>query len=300
MAERWALITGVSKGGLGDALLHELLSRNINVIATGPTLAQLDYLKPKANNTAKLEKLELDVTSPTSITAAATAVRHLTNSRLNYLINNAGYGYMHPLLDASILEIRHNFDVNVFGLLAVTQAFFPMLRVAKGVVVNQASIAGLPGICQPFIGSYSASKAAVVGLNNTLRVELVPFGVRVVTLVTGDVNTQFWGHVEGGSAGIPESSSYQPIKDHVNAMLRGTTKPGGARSPAEWAKGVAKDLLVSNPPSHIYRGFLATTMWWVSWLMPIWLLDWLFARETQITKLKSILEAEEQGGKKQQ
>ena len=84
-----------------------------------------------------------------------------------------------PLMDANIESIKRNFGVNVFGLLAVTQAFFPLLRTAKGMVVNQASISGLPGLCQPFIGAYSANKAAVVDLSNTLRVELVPFGIKV-------------------------------------------------------------------------------------------------------------------------
>lgn len=90
---------------------------------------------------------------------------------------------MMPLLDADIANVKQNFDVNVFGVLAVTKAFFPLLRAAGGMVVNQASIAGLSNICQPFIGSYSASKTAVVDLSNTLRVELAPFSVKVSNAV---------------------------------------------------------------------------------------------------------------------
>lgn len=176
---RWALISGVSQYGMGGALTEELLGHGVNVIATGPTLKQLDYLSPTAP--AKLEKLELDVTSPESIAAAVNATKETTGGKLDFLVNNAGYGYMMPLMDADINKIRKNFDVNVFGLLAVTQAFFPLLREAKGMVVNQASITGLPGLDQPYIGTYSASKRAVVSFSNTMRVELAPFGIKVST-----------------------------------------------------------------------------------------------------------------------
>lgn len=183
MAQQWCLITGVSQYGMGGALTEELLGHNVNVIATGPTLKQLEYLNP--NRTAELEKLELDVTSPDSIAAAVKATEQITGGKLDFLVNNAGYGYMMPLMDADIDKIRKNFDVNVFGLLAVTQAFFPLLREAKGMVVNQASITGLPGLDQPYIGTYSASKRAVVSFSNTMRVELAPFGIKVCSRESG-------------------------------------------------------------------------------------------------------------------
>jgi len=142
---KWALITGVSAGGLGDALAAELMSRGINVIATALELDMLDYLRPPSTGASPvaLEKLQLNVTDSTSIAAATTEASRITNGKLDYLFNNAGYGYMMPLLDADVAAVKRNFDVNVFGLLAVTQAFFPLLREAKGVVVNQCSIAGL-------------------------------------------------------------------------------------------------------------------------------------------------------------
>ena len=179
--KKWALITGVSKGGLGDALVDELLLRGINVIATGLDLEHLDTLN--SSDSARLEELKLDVTSPSSISAAVRKTEEITGGQLDILINNAGYGYMMPLMDADIDKVKANFDVNVFGLLAVTQAFFPMLKTSKGMVVNQASIAGLPHISQPFIGTYSASKTAVIDLSDTLRVELAPFGINVGRII---------------------------------------------------------------------------------------------------------------------
>jgi 1-acylglycerone phosphate reductase len=172
---RWALATGVSEGGLGDALVTELLKQDFNIIATALKIELLDYI-PQSSS---LVKLQLDVTSAESISAAAEEVSAITNGRLDLLINNAGYGYMMPLMDTNPLAVTKNFDVNVIGLLAVTQAFFPLLRKANGTVANQCSIAALPGGRQPFIGTYSASKAAVMSLSDTMRVELAPFGIKV-------------------------------------------------------------------------------------------------------------------------
>lgn len=172
----YILITGVSLGGLGDALTTELLKQpNIHILASGLESTHLSHLP----NSDRISRLQLDVTSPTSISSAVATVTSITNGRLNYLINNSGYGYMMPLLDAEAQAVRQNFDVNVFGLLAVTQAFFPLLREAKGMVVNRCSIASLAGGRQPYIGSYCATKAAVASLNDTMRVEFAPFGVKV-------------------------------------------------------------------------------------------------------------------------
>jgi NAD(P)-dependent dehydrogenase (short-subunit alcohol dehydrogenase family) len=173
----YVLITGVSPGGLGDALTTELLKRtNIHVLASGLEIGHLAHL-PKHD---RISKLQLDVTSPSSISAAVAVVASITNGCLHYLINNAGYGYMMPLLDAEAQAVKQNFEVNVFGLLAVTQAFFPLLRESKGTVVNQCSIASLAGARQPYIGTYCATKAALASLNDTMRVEFAPFGVKVM------------------------------------------------------------------------------------------------------------------------
>lgn len=172
----WFLITGVSPGGLGDALATELLKRpNIHVIVTGLEASHLDHL----SESARIAKVQLDVTSSSSISEAVKQVAQITGGRLDFLVNNAGYGYMMPLLDADLGAMRRNFDVNVFGLLAVTQACFPLLREARGTVVNQCSIASLPAARQPYIGTYTATKAAVASLNDTMRTEFAPFDVDV-------------------------------------------------------------------------------------------------------------------------
>ena len=286
-----AHVLTATTGGLGDALTNEILTRGINVIATGQTASQLNYLETSGSQ--RLEKLELDVTSTLSIAAAVKETSNMTGGRLSILINNAGYGYMTPLMDVDIEKVKANYDVNVFGLLAVTQAFFPLLRAGSATVVNQTSIAGLQGLSQPFIGTYSSSKAAVIGLSDTMRVELAPFDVKVVALVTGDVKTEFWSNVQGAHQGIPETSAYLQIKDHVDAMMAGRTNPPGQHLREKWAKYVVDDLLKANPPLYVRKGYLATTMAWVTWLFPTWLFDLTFAQTSQSAKLKALLRSQE-------
>ena len=177
---RWALITGVSEGGLGDALTTAFLGRGVSVIASSIDLKLLEYLP---HETGRLERVQLDVTSSESILSAVKFVSAITGGELDYLVNNAGYGYMTPLLDASIAKVKAEFDVNLFGLLEVTQAFFPLLQKARGMVVNQSSIAGLRAGCQPYIGIYSSSKAALTAMSNAMRVEFQPFDVKVESKV---------------------------------------------------------------------------------------------------------------------
>ncbi|RMY27511.1 hypothetical protein D0866_10095, partial [Hortaea werneckii] len=279
--EEWALITGVSQGGLGDALTRELFARNINVIATNIRMEDMEYLSSTSSQSqnARLEKLQLDVTDPKSISTARDATGKLTGGRLDYLFNNAGYGYMMPLLDCSIEGMRKNFDVNVFGLLAVTQVLFSLLREAGGVVVNQSSIA-------PFIGSYQASKSALSSLSNNMRVEFAPFGVKVVTLETGDVRTGFWTFASASSATLPPDSLYHPIKDVAEKTMRGQGNPPGQHTRERWAKAVVDDILQSRPPSHVRRGYLATTLYLVSLSMPFWILDRLYTRACGLDKLR--------------
>lgn len=294
-SRNWALITGVSPGGIGEALTLALLRRDISVIATGLELEHLDHLS-SSDCTAQLAKLQLDVTATSSITSAVTGTTELLakhGGKLSYLFNNAGCGYFNPITDISLLAMKANFDVNVFGLIAVTQAFFPLLHEAKGTIVNQGSIASLSPGRQPYIGVYSATKAALASLNDTMRVEMAPFGVKVVQLVTGDVATEFWNHHEVAFAGakLPPGSLYAPIRDDVEKIMRGETRPAGAHDRHVWAGKVVDDLLrnTEHPPRFIRRGFLAVVIYIASLLLPVWMADWAFAQACKLIELRELL-----------
>lgn len=135
------LVTGCSDGSLGAALAEAFARRGFHVFATlrDPTKAS----SLVASNPDKgIEVMTLDVTDSASISSCVAVVAAKTGGRLDVLVNNAGSIFVMPLLDTDIAEAKKLFDVNVWGLLAVTQAFAPMLVRSQGVVLNIASIAG--------------------------------------------------------------------------------------------------------------------------------------------------------------
>lgn len=146
MAPKSVLITGCSAGGIGFALALAFQQRGLYVFATARTLSKMAELEKLPNVTL----LSLDVTSSSSIAAAVDAVRTKTGGTLDYLVNNSGGGLFMPILDTDVDEARRMFEVNIFGVLAVTQAFAPLVIAAKGTVVNNSSIAGC--LYPPFMG----------------------------------------------------------------------------------------------------------------------------------------------------
>ncbi|RTE83961.1 hypothetical protein BHE90_001564 [Fusarium euwallaceae] len=196
-------ITGCSPGGIGSALARQFHTRGHHVIASGRTASEIDpSLSPLGITT-----IILDVTSSESIFSAAQRVNSETGGHLDILINNAGVIHVLPFADEPVAEVRRLFDVNVFAIWTVTQAFLPLLLEAKGLVVNIGSINA--GLCPPLFGAYNASKAAVEALGRTMRRELAPLSIRVVTVKTGSVRSTLFDHAE--SITIPETSIYAEI-----------------------------------------------------------------------------------------
>jgi len=133
------LITGCSDGGLGAALAEAFARRGFHVLATLRDPSKAPVL---ASRPGLIDVLPLDVTDTTSIASCAVAVATKTGGLLDVLVNNAGSMFIMPLLDTDVAESKRLFDVNVWGMLAVTQAFASMLVRSRGVVLNIASIAG--------------------------------------------------------------------------------------------------------------------------------------------------------------
>ena len=138
MALKSVLITGCSAGGIGSALAEAFQKRNLHVFATARTPSKMSHLEKLPNVTL----LTLDVTSASSIAAAVEAVRAKTGGKLDYLVNNSGRGFVMPTLDVNMEEAKRIFDVNFWAVLAVTQAFAPLLIAAQGTIVNISSLIG--------------------------------------------------------------------------------------------------------------------------------------------------------------
>ena len=168
VTKKSVLITGCSDGSLGAALALAFAAHNFHVFATlrdPPKAASL-------SSHPDIEVLPLEVTHPSSISSCVATVEKKTGGRLDVLVNNAGIMFVMPLLDTSIEESKKLFDVNVWGLLAVTQAFAPMLVRSKGVLLNIASIAG--AVRMAWQGPYSPCCPALPSSSSYSSRRLVP------------------------------------------------------------------------------------------------------------------------------
>jgi len=282
------LITGCSDGGLGSALALEFAnSPKFHVLATARNPAKMSHLREKSNITL----LTLDVLSEASIKSCLATVSADFGS-LDMLINNAGTGFMTPLSDATDLDAcRRTFDLNVWAALAVTQAFLPLLTKAKGVVVMNSSVASV--IPVPGMGIYSASKAALAMLTDTLRLEVAPFGIRVVELKTGTVESHF--HENSGKVVLPANSLYAPIKADMETLINGTSKEDTSRrmDASVWAKQVVGQLVKSDPPTKVWKGGAAGTIYWVTTLPLQRFMQGTLAKLAGLTRLGEMLRTQE-------
>ncbi|KAK8017465.1 NADPH-dependent 1-acyldihydroxyacetone phosphate reductase [Apiospora rasikravindrae] len=255
------LLTGCSEGGIGFALAQEYHRRGCRVIATARNPAKMARLTESGIETL----LQLDVADPASIREAVRAVTDLLSTttgggQLDVLVNNAGGGYQAPLLDADLDEARRLFDVNVWGVLAVTQAFAPLLVASATAgrrprVVNIGSVAGLVPV--PWQGVYNASKSALAALNNTLRLEFRPLGIDVVHIVTGGIATNFVDNA--AAARLPRDSLYAPLAADIEGNLEGgRVREAQGCSVETYARTVVAQTLKTNPPTSVWKGTLAT------------------------------------------
>lgn len=250
---RTILVTGCSDGGLGSALAMALHERGWRVFATARNPSKLRVAKA-----AGLECLQLDVVSEDSIARAVAEVTRLTGGALDALINNAGAGHSTPLIHVDMDRAHDLFDLNALSILRVTRAFLPLLlkSPSDALVVNTTSSSALLGVGLPLMGAYNATKAAAASITEGLRLELAPFGVRVVNLVPGAVKSAFADNAP--SLELPSDSIYGPARDRIQQAMNGP--PAGFEpSDAEaWARQVAADLGRSRPPHMLFSGAQST------------------------------------------
>lgn len=188
------LVTG-SSTGIGRATALEAAARGHRVFASARRLESVADLVAKG-----ITPLALDVTEPATISEAVQEALR-SEGRIDALVNNAGYGQYGAVEDVSLEEWRAQFEVNVFGALAVLRAVLPGMRAARGgTVVNVSSVAGRVAV--PFAGAYSASKHALEAISDALRVELAPWGIRVVLVEPGPISTRFGDRAREATARI--------------------------------------------------------------------------------------------------
>lgn len=184
MKDKIILITGCSSG-IGFDAVFSLRERGHRVIGSCRKIEDVQKLLDKG-----IEAVQLDVSDSSSIQSAFTEVLAKTEGRLDVLINNAGYGQAGALEDISRDVLRAQFETNVFGLVELTNLAIPVMRKqGYGRIINLSSILGV--ISMPFRGAYNASKYAVEGVSDTLRLELKSSGIDVITIEPGPIESRF-------------------------------------------------------------------------------------------------------------
>jgi NAD(P)-dependent dehydrogenase (short-subunit alcohol dehydrogenase family) len=189
-AQRVALVTGASSG-FGLLAAVELARRGMRVFASMRDVAKRGRLDAAAAAAkVQLDVVRLDVTDEPSIRAAVREVEG-KGSRLDVLVNNAGFGMAGFFEDLELAELREQFETNFFGLAAVMQAVMPGMRQRRaGRIINVSSIGGRSA--KPGLSAYCSSKFAVEGLSEAVRMELLPYGVHVVLVEPGSFRTEIF------------------------------------------------------------------------------------------------------------
>jgi NAD(P)-dependent dehydrogenase (short-subunit alcohol dehydrogenase family) len=219
------LITGASTG-IGAAAARHMAAKGWRVFAGVRKAADGDALKDGA--TGDLRPIILDVARPEQIASAVQTVSEsLAGEKLAGLVNNAGIAKMGPLAIQPMDDFKAHFDVNVFGLLAVAQAFTPLLgadaarKGPPGRIVNITSVGGR--LSAPFLGAYTATKHAVESITDSLRRELVIYGIDAIAIGPGSVRTPIWDKAEAANTEGPYDKSdwAEPLKQFEQVMLSG-------------------------------------------------------------------------------
>jgi len=241
--KRTALITGASSGfGLLTAVT--LARHGWRVLATMRDLARREKLEAAARAAGVIDRIEfhaLDVTDAETIAALAELVARRLGL-LHAVVNNAGFAMAGFADDVSDAELRRQFDTNFFGTVAVTRAFLPQLRrQGAGHIVILSSISGRMGF--PGVSSYAASKFALEGWAETLRLEMKPLGIQVVLVEPGAFSTDIWTRNANISAGTMDPASPNAARIAKWRVRMESTKPKA--NPQVVADGIA--AILENP-----------------------------------------------------
>ena len=261
------LVTGASSG-IGKAIAKVLLQNNFIVYAAARRVEKMTDI---ANLGAIV--LPMDITQSAQIEAAVAKIQ-AAHGGVDILINNAGFGSYGAMEDTPIEAARYQFEVNLFGLARLTQAVLPYMRNKpkagqKGIIVNMSSMGGK--IYFPLGSWYHASKHALEGWSDCLRLELAPFDIDVVIIEPGIIETEFSDVMVGPLLKRSGNSAYAPMARSLAKSTQDSYEKGGS-SPDVIAQVVLKAVTSPQPKTRYVAGRLA----WPLLLLRKWLPDRAF------------------------
>lgn len=272
-----ALVTGASSG-IGYAISNELATRGYTVYACA---RRVEPMTPLIKEHAKgvIIPVQLDVTNLKEILAFKERLgKELPEGKLDVLYNNAGQSCTLPALDCTDEQTRQCFNVNVFGHINMTRELSQYVINGKGTILFTGSLSGIFQF--PFGSVYAATKAAIHQYARVLHTEMKPFGVRVINVVTGGVNTNI-----ADTRPIPKGSVYdfdscQEAFENRQLMA----KKNHPMDPKVYAKKIVDDIQSKKDPVDVYRGTMASILHWVTILIPYWLIEWGVVKKFKLDK----------------
>jgi NAD(P)-dependent dehydrogenase (short-subunit alcohol dehydrogenase family) len=278
MTRGTVVITGASTG-IGEATAIHLDSLGFSVFAG--IRKDSDAQRLGSSGSERLRPLRLDVTDSSSIETAATEVEEATgDAGVAGLVNNAGIAVSGPVEFVPVEEFRRQLEVNVIGQVAVTQRFLPMIRKARGRVVNIGSIGGR--VALPLLGPYAASKFAMEALTDSLRREVRRFGIKVSIIEPGGIATPIWEKSDAAAEGL--MSDFPPEAEELYGDLIATIRAEAGKiaerglPPARVAEVVGEALTADKPRTRYLVGRDAKLRAKMASLLPDRSFDALIAR----------------------
>ncbi|KAJ7264909.1 NAD-P-binding protein [Mycena haematopus] len=258
--QRTVLVTGCSGGGIGFALAKEYHSRGLRVFATSRRLETMTELSALG-----IETIALDVTDIDAVRKTRDDISSRTGGKLDILVNNAGQIYEAAVADMDMSKTRALFEVNVFAPMCMVQEFIPLLiSSGKGCVVNIGSTAGLMPV--PLQAAYNMSKAAIHSFGYTLGVELAPFNVNVVNVLTGGVKSNILK-----PSPFPDNSMYKTIE--AEQLPRHIQLQKNAPSAETYARMVVTETIKGKPRKWLWGGHMAGLTWFLITFLPRFVVD---------------------------
>lgn len=270
MTTKTALVTGASSG-IGEATALKLQELGYVVYGAARRTERLQKLAG-----AGVRPLAIDVTDDASMQAAITRIVDETG-RIDVLVNNAGYGSYGALEDVPLDEGRDQFEVNVFGAMRLIQLVLPQMRAQRsGRIVNITSMGGK--LYTPLGGWYHGSKFALEALSDCLRLEVKPFGIDVVVIEPGGIQTEWGGiaagHVEKTSGG----GAYAAQAAAVASSLRSEANSTRNSPPSVIANAIGKAVTARKPKTRYVAGFGARPLLFVRRHASDRVFDWIISR----------------------
>lgn len=262
------LITGCSSG-IGRALCQQFLARGFVVFASARDTQDLASLQHE-----NLHTFTLDVNQDAHIEAVTSAIKQRFG-RLDYLINNAGFAKMGPIIDLTRADFNQQFATNVISPAMLTKACVPLLLKSKQpVLVNIGSVSGI--LTTPFSGAYCASKAALHALNDALRLELSTLGIKVICVQPGGIESNFAKNsLAQIGAWIDNSVYFSHFKQRI--LARAKASQDNPTSNTEFSEKLVI-ALISDPDAIIRLGNGSKLLPFIGKWFPTWLSDKILAK----------------------